>query len=115
MNHAKKLAQGLLGAVLALGICTTALADRRTENTLIGAGLGGVAGALLSDSDPLITLGGAAAGGVLGNVLTEDKRDRRSDRHWNRDRGRDHGYRRANYRGYQEYRGNSRWNRRHHR
>jgi len=114
MNKSKPLIQAILAAVLALGLSATALADKRTENTLIGAGLGGVAGALLSASDPLITLGGAAAGGVLGNVLTEDDRDRRH-RHWKQDRGRDHGYQRANYRGYKEYRGDRRWHRRHHR
>lgn len=53
--------------------------DRKTNNTLIGAGLGAATGAVFSGGDPLYTIGGAAAGGVLGNVLTQDRdRDYRS-------------------------------------
>ncbi len=52
--------------------------DRKTNNTLLGAGLGAATGAVFSGGDPLYTIGGAAAGGVLGNVLTEDRRDYRS-------------------------------------
>lgn len=48
----------------------------KTRNTVIGAGLGGLAGAVLTEGDPLVTLGGAAAGGLLGNIMTEDRRDR---------------------------------------
>jgi uncharacterized protein YcfJ len=63
-----------VSSVVALALCTTAAAsERRTANTLMGAGLGAVAGAVLSDGDPLLTLGSAAAGGLLGNVLTEDR------------------------------------------
>lgn len=71
--------------VLAMGSSASA-SDRKTNNTIIGAGLGAVAGALVTDGDPLITLGGAAAGGLLGNVLTEERSDRRH-RNWDRNRG----------------------------
>ncbi len=110
MAITKRLIQAVLAGALALGVSTTALADRETRNTVIGAGLGGVAGALLSDGDPWVTLGGAAAGGVLGNVLTDDNDHRRGGRrHWDRDRGRDHhSYRRAGYRGDDGYRGHHR-------
>src|SRR3546814_2212414 len=91
---------------LALAISTTALADDQTRNTIIGAGLGGVAGALLSDGDPLLTVGGMAAGGLLGNVITDDD-DRGRRHHWNRDRdrGRDHYHNRTSYRGHDKHRG----------
>jgi hypothetical protein len=56
--------------------------DRKGNNTLIGAGLGAAAGAVVSQGDPLYTVGGAAAGGLLGNILTSD--DRRSSRGWDR-------------------------------
>jgi len=61
-----------------------AAADRKTTNTLLGAGLGAAAGAVLSEGDPMIVLGGAAAGGLLGNVLTEDRRhyNRSHQRHY---------------------------------
>ncbi len=74
--------------ILALALCASAAAsDRRTANTVIGAGLGAVAGAVLSNGDPMLTIGGAAAGGLLGNVLTED----RGHRHG-------HAYRDSHYR-----------------
>ncbi len=69
-------AAGLGVLILALAGCS-AYASRR-DNTVIGAGLGAVAGAALSDGDPLMMLGGAAAGGLLGNVLTDDRRYSRS-------------------------------------
>ncbi|MGE8685634.1 MAG: hypothetical protein ACN6PJ_00775 [Achromobacter sp.] len=112
MPITKRLIQALLAGVLALGVSTAAMADKQTRNTIIGAGLGGVAGALLSDGDPWLTLGGAAAGGVLGNVITDDD-DRRGRRHWDRDRGRGHSYRRTDYRGHDSYRGHGRSNWRH--
>lgn len=70
-----------------IGVATLAMAgcathhDRRAGNTMMGAGLGAAAGAVVSQGNPWYALGGAAAGGVLGHILTED-RDRRP-RHWN--------------------------------
>jgi uncharacterized protein YcfJ len=75
-----------------VGLLTFALAgcathqSRKTSNTLMGAGLGAAAGAVVSGGDPLYTVGGAAAGGLLGNILTEDRRAGRS-RNWDRGRG----------------------------
>jgi uncharacterized protein YcfJ len=112
MPITKRLALAILAGALALGVSSTALADKQARNAVIGAGLGGVAGALLSDGDPWVTLGGAAAGGVLGHVVTDDD-DRRGRRHWDRDRGRDHSYRRASYRGHDKYRGHGRSHGRH--
>lgn len=114
MAITKRLIQAVLAGVLALGFSMTAQADKQTRNTVIGAGLGGVAGALLSEGDPWATLGGAAAGGVLGHVITDDN-DRGRRRHdWDRDRGRgDHSYRRAGYRGHDGYRGHPRHHGRH--
>src|SRR3546814_12244738 len=93
MTFTKRLIQAGFAGALALAISTTALADDQTRNTIIGAGLGGVAGALLSDGDPLLTVGGMAAGGLLGNVITDDD-DRGRRHHWNRerDRGRAHSH-----------------------
>ncbi|VWD21305.1 hypothetical protein BLA18112_05374 [Burkholderia lata] len=73
----------LTGAVIA----PPAVADRKTTNTIIGVGIGALAGALLSNGDPWAALGGAAAGGFVGNVATRDHhhddRDYRST-HWER-------------------------------
>lgn len=72
---------GLIVAVLA-GCATH---SRKHNNTLIGAGLGAATGAVLTQGDPLYTVGGAAAGGLLGNILTEDK-----PRYGKSSRGRSH-------------------------
>lgn len=57
--------------VFALAGCATH--SRKQNNTLMGAGLGAAGGAVLTQGDPLYTVGGALAGGLLGNILTEDK------------------------------------------
>lgn len=41
----------------------------RDKNTAIGAGVGGVAGAVLTGGSALGTVGGAAVGGVIGNQI----------------------------------------------
>ncbi|HLU78739.1 MAG TPA: hypothetical protein VKZ52_04130 [Burkholderiaceae bacterium] len=89
-----------------LGVGAVALAmvgcashyDRKTNNALMGAGLGAAAGAVVSQGDPVYAIGGAAAGGLLGHILTSD--DRRS-RGWDRG-GRSH---QAKHRGHRNYRG----------
>lgn len=71
-----------LGRIAVIGLISISLAgcvgygpqSRKTNNTLLGAGLGGAAGAVVSGGDPLTTIGGAAAGGLLGNILTDDRR-----------------------------------------
>ncbi|NYT38118.1 hypothetical protein ERD78_14625 [Allopusillimonas soli] len=96
MKLTTRIAQFALAGAMAVGLASNALASDKTANTLLGAGLGAAAGAVLSDGDPLLTLGGAAAGGVLGNVLTDDHDYR--GRHW---RGHD---RRAYRGGHDNYR-----------
>ncbi|MBO9355414.1 hypothetical protein GG851_15590 [Bordetella petrii] len=113
MAFNQRVIQAVLAGVLALGAGATALADEQARNAVIGAGLGGVAGALLSDGDPWMTLGGAAAGGVLGHVITDDDDHRKHRRHW--DRGDRRHYKQAGYRGHDKYRGDKHWRKRHHR
>jgi osmotically inducible lipoprotein OsmB len=43
----------------------------KQRNTAIGAGVGAVGGAVLTEGSALGTLGGAAVGGVIGNVTTK--------------------------------------------
>lgn len=54
-----------LTLVLSLSACGTMSA--RDRNTAIGAGVGGVAGSVLTDGSTIGTVGGAVVGGVIGN------------------------------------------------
>lgn len=88
-----------VGAVLATLAGGAQAADRKTTNTLIGVAIGAVGGALISNGDPLMTIGGAAAGGLIGNVATRDRHDYgyRTDYRGDR-RHRDYGDRRVDHR-----------------
>src|SRR5690606_19462538 len=87
MKLSRQIAKVALAGILALTTAGTAFADEKTTNTILGAGLGAATGAVLSEGDVMMTLGGAAAGGLLGNILTED---RGHHRHW---KGHDRSYR----------------------
>lgn len=56
-----------LAAVLALGGCAGMSA--RDKNIAGGAGIGAVAGAVLTGGSAIGTVGGAAVGGVIGNEV----------------------------------------------
>ncbi len=119
MKLTNRLAQFAIAGALALAAAGNAMASDRTNNTLLGAGLGAAAGALLSEGDPMLTLGGAAAGGVLGNVLTEDRHDHwrgrhyRSSRDWD-DRGPRWRKVDRRYRGYDRHHGRGHRHHHHH-
>lgn len=70
-------AAGLIGCLMA----TPALAGDKGRNTLLGAGVGAAAGAVMSKGDPMATIGGAAVGGLIGNIATSGKRDRYGNHH----------------------------------
>ena len=58
-------------ALLALGGCSGM--DTQDRNTAIGAGVGGVAGSVLTGGSAVGTVGGAVVGGVVGNQVTKPK------------------------------------------
>ena len=60
-----------VAAALALGGCGSM--SQRDKSTAIGAGVGAVGGAVLSNGSALGTVGGAAVGGVIGNQVGKDK------------------------------------------
>ncbi len=87
MSTLRRLATPAMIGILALAVAGPAAAARHKErNTLIGVGVGALAGSLLSNGDPWATVGGAVAGGVIGNVTTHDRRrdDYRRDRYYDR-------------------------------
>jgi osmotically inducible lipoprotein OsmB len=61
----------LVTVLLSLGACGSM--STRDKSTAIGAGVGGVAGAVLTGGGVLGTVGGAAIGGVIGNQVGKDK------------------------------------------
>lgn len=55
------------GILLSLGGC--AGMSTQDKNTAIGAGIGAVGGAVLTNGSAIGTIGGAAVGGVIGNQV----------------------------------------------
>ncbi|HFK4648730.1 TPA: osmotically-inducible lipoprotein OsmB [Serratia marcescens] len=63
-----KRAAGVLVVVMAtLSVTACEHMSNRDRNTAIGAGVGAVGGAVLTDGSTLGTLGGAALGGIIGH------------------------------------------------
>ena len=69
MNKLHKFSASTLVLALLLGLGGCAGMSTRDKNTAIGAGIGGVAGAVLTGGSTLGTVGGAAAGAVIGNQV----------------------------------------------
>lgn len=69
----KKLTMALTAAAL-LGLTGCADMSTRDRNTAIGAGIGALGGAILTNGNALGTVGGAAVGGVIGNQVGKDRR-----------------------------------------
>lgn len=57
-----------VSAVL-LGLVGCAGMSERDKSTAIGAGVGAVGGAVLTDGSTMGTVGGAAVGGLIGNQV----------------------------------------------
>ncbi len=56
-----------LALIASLGACSGM--STRDRDTAVGAGIGGVAGAVLTGGSAVGTVGGAAVGGVIGNQV----------------------------------------------
>ena len=58
---------GTVALAILLGLGGCAGMSTQDKNTAMGAGIGGVAGAVLTGGSTIGTVGGAAVGGVIGN------------------------------------------------
>ena len=67
MKTMNRFAVSAVAVAMLLGVGGCAGLSTQDRNTAIGAGLGGVAGHVLTDGSTLGTVGGAAAGGLLGH------------------------------------------------
>lgn len=68
----KTIAVALL-AVAASGCSSWDSMSSRQKSTVTGAGLGGVAGAVITNGGILGTVGGAAIGGVIGDQVGKNR------------------------------------------
>jgi osmotically inducible lipoprotein OsmB len=58
---------------VALGLAGCAGMSGQDRNTAVGAGVGAVAGSVLTGGSTVGTVGGAAVGGVIGNQVNTTK------------------------------------------
>lgn len=65
----KSLTTTVLSAILILSLSGCGNMSTRNKNTAIGAGVGAVAGAVLTGGSGVGTVGGAAIGGIIGNQI----------------------------------------------
>lgn len=66
MNAVNKVIAGAL-VIGVLSACSPM--SKRDKNTAVGAGIGAVAGAILTGGSGIGTAGGAAVGGVIGHQI----------------------------------------------
>lgn len=74
MKQIKNFAAAGVVALALAGLTGCAGMSRQDKATAIGAGVGAVAGSVLTGGSTLGTLGGAAAGGLVGHETAKDKR-----------------------------------------
>ena len=67
------LAAGVLAVAAVVGLAGCAGMSTRDKNIAGGAGIGAVAGAVLTGGSAIGTVGGAAVGGVIGNEVGKRK------------------------------------------
>jgi osmotically inducible lipoprotein OsmB len=69
MKTIKKLAFNIAAITLFAALSGYAGMSTRDQNTAVGAGVGAIGGAILTNGSALGTIGGAAVGGVIGNQV----------------------------------------------
>jgi osmotically inducible lipoprotein OsmB len=72
MKTIRKYSVGAIAAALLIGLGGCAGMSKQEQGTVIGAGVGGVAGNVLGGG-VLGTAAGAAVGGVIGHEVTKPK------------------------------------------
>ncbi|BCM24055.1 glycine zipper 2TM domain-containing protein [Methyloradius palustris] len=73
MNRASKFFTVSLLTFTLLSLSACSGMTKRDKNTAVGAGVGAVAGAVLTGGSAIGTVGGAAVGGVIGNQVGKHK------------------------------------------
>ncbi len=73
MKTIKQIVVSASLVTVALGMAGCAGMSGQDKNTAIGAGVGAVAGSVLTGGSTVGTVGGAAVGGVIGNQVKTTK------------------------------------------
>lgn len=73
MKTMQRFAVSAFVAAVVLGLAGCAGMSTQDKNTAIGAGVGGVAGAVLTGGSAVGTVGGAAVGGIIGHEVSKPK------------------------------------------
>lgn len=73
MKLAQKFLSASLFALLAASVSGCSSLSEQQQHTAIGAGIGGVAGSVLTDGSTLGTVGGAVVGGAIGSEVGKRK------------------------------------------
>jgi len=69
MQTIQRFALSAVVAFMLLGLGGCAGMSGQDKNTAIGAGVGAIGGAVLTDGSTLGTIGGAAVGGIIGHEI----------------------------------------------
>lgn len=69
MKNLHHILVGTLAVAFVASLSACSGMSHRGADTAVGAGVGGVAGAVLTGGSALGTVGGAAVGGVVGNQI----------------------------------------------
>ena len=69
MATRQRIAMNVLAVSLIFGLGACSGMSARDQDTAVGAGIGGVAGAVLTGGSAVGTVGGAVVGGVIGNQI----------------------------------------------
>lgn len=74
MNSMKRVASAAVVIAATLGLSACAGMTNQDRNTAVGAGVGAVAGSVLTGGSAVGAVGGAAVGGVIGNQVQKPAR-----------------------------------------
>ncbi|MRW94246.1 glycine zipper 2TM domain-containing protein [Duganella sp. FT80W] len=74
MKNVKQLAATAAVLAATLGLSACANMSPQDRNTAVGAGVGAVAGSVLTGGSAVGAVGGAAVGGVIGNQVQKPPR-----------------------------------------
>ncbi|WP_050463854.1 glycine zipper 2TM domain-containing protein [Herbaspirillum autotrophicum] len=69
MKTLKRIALTVVTVTTLISLSACGNMSQRDKSTAVGAGVGGVAGAVLTGGSGIGTVGGAAVGGVIGNQV----------------------------------------------